>query len=123
MDYRQLVRMIAAGRVVIGATLTLAPGFAGGQWVGEVAQRKDAKVMIRAMGVRDLALGAGALQALSSGDPVRSWVLMGALSDVIDFTATALALRQLGARRALPVLAVAATAATIGALSADQLDD
>lgn len=122
MDYRQLVRMIAAGRVVVGASLTLAPGFAGSQWLGDVARRPDAKVMIRAMGVRDMALGAGAIKALESGDPVRTWVLLGALSDVVDFAATALALRHLGARRAVPVLVVAATAATIGALAADKLD-
>lgn len=122
MDYRQLARMIAAGRVVIGATLTLAPGLAGGQWVGDVAKRGDAKVMIRGLGVRDLALGAGTLQALDAGDPARTWVVMSALSDVVDFAATALALRHLGARRAVPVLVVAATAATVGALSADRLD-
>ena len=122
MDYRQLVRMLAAGRVVVGATLTLAPGFAGGQWIGEVAKRPEAKVMIRAMGARDMALGAGALKALESGEPARTWVLMGALSDAVDFVATAVTLRRLGARRALPVLIVAATAATLGAIAADQLD-
>ncbi len=122
MDYRQLVRSLAAGRIAVGTALTLAPGFAGGQWLGPAAKTPEVKVIIRAMGVRDLALGAGTLHAIEAGEPAKTWVLMGALSDAVDLAATAIAIRRLGVRRALPVMVVAATAATLSVLASDQLD-
>jgi hypothetical protein len=122
MDYRQLMRMLAAGRIAVGSTLVLLPGVAGSQWIGDAARGRDVKVVIRAMGVRDLALGAGTLQALDGGEPVRSWVLMSALSDLVDFGATAVAMRRIGLRRALPVMVIAAVSAGLGALASEQLD-
>lgn len=122
MDYRQLVRMLAAGRVVVGAALVVLPGVAGSQWVGPTAHEAETKVFARALGVRDLALGLGTLNALDKGEPVRSWVQLGGLSDAVDFAATAIALRRIGARRALPLMVVAATAATLSVLAQNELD-
>lgn len=122
MDYRQLVRTLAAGRIFIGTTLVLFPGFAASQWIGSSARETEVKVLTRAMGVRDLALGAGTLQALETGESARSWVLMGALSDAVDLVATGVAIRRIGLRRALPVMAVAATAVAVSVTAADRLD-
>ena len=122
MDHRQLMRMLAAGRIAIGASLVLLPGFAGGRWIGDASRKGEVKLIIRAMGVRDLALGAGTLHALDNGEPARSWVLMGALSDLVDLGATTLAIRSIGLRRALPVMVVAAAAAGAGALASEELD-
>jgi hypothetical protein len=122
MDYRQLVRGLAAGRVVVGMSLLLAPGLIGAGWVGDVARRREVKVIIRAAGIRDLALGLGTLQALTNGDPARTWAVMGGLSDAVDLGATALVARRIGLRRALPVIVAAAAAVTITALATDDLD-
>ncbi len=122
MDHRQLVRSLAAGRIAVGAALTIAPGFAGRSWIGPTASQPEVKVMTRAMGVRDLALGAGTLHAIESGEPAKTWVLLGAASDAVDFAATVIAIRRLGLRRALPVMVVAATAATFGFLASDHLE-
>jgi len=114
MDYRQLVRGINTGRVVVGAVAVVAPGFAGRRWIGDAARLPEVKVMARAFGARDLALGLGTLQALDADAPSESWVTLGVLSDAVDLVATAFAIRTLGLRRALPVMAVAAGAAAAG---------
>ena len=122
MDYRQLVRALAAGRVVVGGALLIAPGAAGARWIGDAARRPEVKVMARAFAVRDLALGIGTLQALDHDGPAEPWVTAGMLSDAVDLAATTLALRALGLRRALPVMAVAAGAAAAGYLARTQVD-
>jgi hypothetical protein len=122
MDHYQLVRAIAVGRVAVGASLIALPGVAGRQWIGDAASDRRTKVIIRAFGVRDLALGAGTLQALDTGQPARPWVVMGAVSDVVDLAATAVAIRALGARRAVPVMLVAAGAAIGGLLASEHVD-
>jgi hypothetical protein len=122
MDHRQLVRMLAVGRLVLGGTLLLAPQAAGGRWLGPVSADRGAKVAIRGLAARDLAIGAGTLQALGEGQPVRGWALAGGIGDLADAAATVLAWRTLGIRRALPTLVVAATASAVSLTSANHLD-
>lgn len=122
MDHRQLVRSLAAGRVVVGAALLVAPGVVGERWIGDAARNPAVKVFSRALGVRDLALGLGTLTALERGEPVRTWVQLGILADAVDAVASVLAIPAIGARRAVPVLAIAGGAAATGAASVDRLD-
>ncbi len=122
MDHRQLARALAYGRITLGAALVVAPGTAGRPWIGEVARQPAVKVFSRALGVRDLALGVGALEALDGDAPVRPWVTMAMISDLVDLVATGLAIRSLGARRALPVMIVAAAGAAAGYAARDQVD-
>lgn len=122
MDYRQLVRMLATGRVAVGGALTLFPGFAGSLWIGPAAKDPAVKVIIRAMGIRDLALGAGLLKALSSGEPTRSWALLGGTSDVVDAAATVRAAGSIGVAKALPTIFVASGSAIAHLTAANQLD-
>ncbi len=122
MDYRQLLRQASAGRIIAGAALMLAPGLAGQLWIGDAARQPGAKVAVRALGIRDLALGAGTMQALGSGAPPRPWALAGAAADRVDSVGTLLALRRIPPRRALAVVAVAAASAALHLLAADQLD-
>jgi hypothetical protein len=122
MDYRQLLRALSFGRIGVGTALLVAPGAAGRRWIGDAARLPEVKVIARAFGVRDLALGIGTLQALDAEASPRTWVSMGVLSDAADLVATTLAIRRLGLRRALPVMVVAAGAATLGYLAQDQVD-
>lgn len=122
MDERQVTRFLGYGRVVIGTALVLAPGWAGGRWFGPAASEPAVKAAVRALGVRDAVLGAGAVHALDTGRPVQTWVQAGAVSDVVDAVATLLAIRQIGARRAIPAIAVAGTAAVLGARIANNVD-
>jgi hypothetical protein len=122
VDYRQIVRLLAFGRIAVGASFLLAPSFAGGQWIGEGASLPTTKLFIRAMGIRDLALGAGTLQALTNGEPARTWVALSATSDAVDATATALAIRSIPLRKSIPALLVAGGSAVVGALAIERLD-
>jgi hypothetical protein len=122
MDFRQIVRMLAAGRVAIGASLVVLPGFAGGFWIGAAAKDPRTKVMIRAMGIRDLALGAGLLRALDRGEPAKGWAMLGAASDAVDVAATAAGARSIGLLKAIPTIAVAATSAVAHTAALDELD-
>ncbi|MCU0271083.1 MAG: hypothetical protein MUF83_20905 [Acidimicrobiales bacterium] len=120
MDNRFVLRSIAAGRVVVGTSLVVLPGTVGATWVGDSAHEPATKVFARALGVRDLALGLGALQALETGQPVRQWAVMGMVSDAVDLTASLLAIRRIGLRRALTVAVIAGSAI---ALAANALED
>ena len=122
VDHRQLLRTISAGRVIVGATLVLLPGTTVSRLVGPLAREPGVKVLIRALGVRDLAIGAGTLHALANGEPARDWGLAGAAGDLMDGVAALLAIRTLGARRALPLIAVAKIAALASYTAAQHID-
>jgi hypothetical protein len=98
------------------------PGTSAGTWIGPVAKDPAVKVMVRAMGARDLAIGAGTMHALGEGSPARMWSLAGAASDLVDAVATLLAFRHLGARRAIPVVLIAASAAVAGYVASEHVD-
>ena len=73
MEAREIALSQARGRMVVGAALLLAPGWAGRRWIGEPAGHPAVKVLTRALGVRDLAIGLGAVIALDRGVPARGW--------------------------------------------------
>jgi hypothetical protein len=110
-----VVRVIAAGRVLIGAVLFAAPDLVATSWVGDDARTDGARVVVRALGARDAALGAGTLAA--AGDPaqLRRWLLASSAADAADFVAT-LAGPRTPARTA--VLGIAAAAAATGVIAA-----
>ena len=76
--------------MAVGAAFVVAPGLAGRLWVGRDATRPAAKVLARAFGVRDLALGLGVVIAIDRGAPVRGWLEGSAMSDAVDFCASLL---------------------------------
>jgi hypothetical protein len=88
---RDLALSHARSRMVVGAALVLVPGLAARSWIGEDAQRPAVKVLARALGVRDAALGLGIAVALDRGTPVRGWLEAAAASDGVDLAATLLA--------------------------------
>jgi hypothetical protein len=90
MEPREMAIAQARGRIAVGAAFLLAPGLAGRTWVGEDAARPSAKLLSRAFGARDLALGLGVVIAIDRGAPVRGWLEASALSDAADCVATTL---------------------------------
>ena len=63
------------------------PQVAGG-WIGRDARRTGTQVAVRALGVRDFALGAGVVMAADSPADLRRWLVLGSLSDAMDFAAS-----------------------------------
>jgi hypothetical protein len=88
MDPKSAGRILAFGRVAIGAALIVAPEKVLTPWIGRDGSSAGAGVVGAAMGARDLALGAGQLASLRSGDGVRSWMLAGVFCDLIDLVGT-----------------------------------
>jgi hypothetical protein len=69
VDVVTLARGLAVNRIAYGVGLVLAPSLYARSWVGSDAAGKDTtKLLARALGARDLALGAGGLLALRAGD-------------------------------------------------------
>jgi len=123
MDHRHAARLLAVGRMGAGALLLVAPGRAGGAWAGPEASRPATKLFIRALGIRDLALGVGLFRALDAGDPqARTWLDWGAASDAVDAAATLLAFGSLPARGRLGILGLAVGATAVAVAARDGLD-
>ena len=91
-------------------------------WIGSDAARRPVKVLARAFGARDLAIGLGVVIALDRGTPVRGWIEAGALSDVIDTCASTLAGSSIHPAIRLPAIAIGATSALAGAQLANEFD-
>jgi hypothetical protein len=106
---------VAAGRVAIGVVALAAPPLIGRPWVAEAADSTEGRVLARALGGRDLALGLGALAALGRrSTAARAWIGLAAVADTCDAVTTAVAWRELPASKWL-VAASAAGAAAVGA--------
>jgi hypothetical protein len=89
---RNLAMGLAAGRIGVGAAMLVKPEQAIRGWIGHrAASYGGTQTVTRACGARDLSLGAGALAALLSGKDARDWVVAGALADLADFVASAVA--------------------------------
>jgi hypothetical protein len=116
VDAVALGRLIAAGRVAIGATLVLAPSVFP-RLVAGSAVRQDVIALARIAGARDLSMGVGALLAArhDATPELRRWVAASAFADAVDAVAVA---RSDGFRPLARLAAVAAgtSAAVLGAL-------
>ncbi len=112
LDERSVAKAIAAGRMALGASYSLAPGLALRLWPAKGSHTDPAaRFLARSTGVRDLAIGVGTLFALQKDAPVRGWLEAGALADAGDAVAVVLGARHLPRARA--VLAFAAAAGTV----------
>jgi hypothetical protein len=120
MEAREVALWHARGRQLVGAAFVLLPGLAGSAWIGSDARRRPVKVLARAFGVRDLAIGLGTVIALDRGTPVRGWIEAGVLSDAIDTAASLLAGSSIPPAIRWPCVALGAGSAALGARLAPQ---
>jgi hypothetical protein len=115
---------LAVNRVAMGARFALWPRATGPTWVGRrAAGRSGVQVLARAVGARDVGLGAGALAALASGDleAARGWMAAHAIADGTDLAATLAAARRLPAAPAAFALGMAAASTAVAVWSAATL--
>jgi hypothetical protein len=116
---RHSATAIAAARTAIGVVALASPALVGRPWVGAVTDGAGGRVLARALGGRDLALGLGALAALrqqqpGSGNVAGLWVGMAAIADSFDVLATAAAWDELPSLTRWLVAASAGGAAVAG---------
>jgi hypothetical protein len=120
MSPRDIGRIAAAGRVLVGSALTLAPA-SGAGWIGEESSRRPVTVYTRALGIRDAAIGAGALTAGDS-EKLRPWIIAGIAADIVDLAATLEARDELPGLGRQVVPFIAGGSALLGAWLLTQLD-
>ena len=106
-------RALAAGRIVVGASLLAAPGLAA-HWAGDDALSPGAQLITRALGARDAALGLGTLATAGDGPGFRRWLLLSSAVDAADLASTLAGPRSAG-RTAVIALAAAATVTGLAA--------
>lgn len=110
---------LGAVRTLLGLVATASPSLVARPWIGgEAAELFGNRVLGRALGGRDLALGLGLLATAAKGGPTRAWVEAGVLSDLIDAGITVAAAPRLPATGRWLVLGSAAGAACVGVAAA-----
>jgi hypothetical protein len=112
---------LGVSRTLFGAGNVVQPqATARANWIGRAAKKPGAQVMIRAQGMRDIALGGGAVRAAArgSGPELRAWMVAHTASDLTDLVATWAARDDLPKRRARFAITVAAISAVAGAVAA-----
>jgi hypothetical protein len=117
---KTLAAALALNRTAFGVNYLLRPEQARTSWIGRAARKPGAQVMIRSQGVRDVALGAGALRALARGDAreLRAWMVGHTVCDLADLVVTALARGDLPERRARLAMAIAGASTLVGGAAA-----
>ena len=114
---------VAAGRIAFGLGFMLMPGLTGKLWIGGDASRPAVKVLTQAIGARDLAMGMGALMAMSQGKPARGWMEGIALTDAADFVWGVIARDRIPPVARMALLALAGGSAAQAAYAATGVDD
>jgi len=126
MDTRTGIALLSAGRIAAGTGLLGATRKTASGWLGRgTTTIPGGRVAVRAVGGRDVGIGAGALGALAaeaSDEELTRWLIVGTVGDVVDGIATLASGRRSTAAMASAGLAFGAAAAGIAlavALSRD----
>ncbi|HYI98659.1 MAG TPA: hypothetical protein VEX36_03115 [Thermoleophilaceae bacterium] len=88
IDVPTASRLFASGRLAYGSGLVASPGRFAGIWIGDDAKRPATQIAVRALGVRDAALGAGIVATADDSRRLRPWLVAAAVSDLVDLVAT-----------------------------------
>jgi hypothetical protein len=114
-------RIMAGGRVLLGAALLAVPEQASRPWLGDVSATGGGRVAVRALGIRDLLLGAITLHTLSHPQVGPRWVQACALADAVDAVATFAEREQLPTVGAWGTVALAGGSTVAGLVIAGRL--
>jgi len=97
-------------RVGFGIFATSSPELLGRTWIGDESANPGAGVILRALGFRDIALGAGLTESALRGDP-RTWLAVTMLSDLGDVAATVIGRDRIDSRGVVMTSALAGSGA------------
>jgi len=121
LETRQIALVIARARAVNGLVMLLLPGLVARALFGRAGSNAIARAMLRLVGVRDLALGIGAITTVKEGTMDAEWVGMGAVADAVDAAVTLLTPGL--PKRTRLVAIVGGSAGLVGILTARALAD
>ncbi|HEX8083810.1 MAG TPA: hypothetical protein VF529_05930 [Solirubrobacteraceae bacterium] len=114
MNPRDAARALAFGRIAFGAAAVLAPRLAAGGWVGADGRTSGATVLTRALGARDVLMGAMVLHTIDNPEVAPRWLSATAACDAVDLAATAATRDDLPTAKATMGMLVAGTGAAAG---------
>lgn len=115
---RRLTAAWGALRIGLGATALLVPRTASAVWVGPAPPEPARLVLGRALGGRDIALGAGTVANAMTGRSTVAWIVASGGADAADAAATLAAWRRLPPwGRVVVILASAGSTATAAVLA------
>jgi hypothetical protein len=116
---RLLATVLSFGRFLFGVAFIAEPKLMDRAWIGKQARLPGAQLLARAVGARDLALGAGGLQALTRDDgSAAPWLAAASVCDAVDFGATLAAGRRIPSDARNGVLAIASVFSVLSAAAA-----
>jgi hypothetical protein len=117
---KTLATALGVNRALFGVSYLLRPDQARTSWIGRAARKPGARVMIRSQGVRDVALGGGALRAVVRGSApeLRAWMVAHTVSDLADLVVTWAARKDLPTRRARLAMTIAGASVLVGGAAA-----
>ncbi len=121
VDPMATVRTLAIGRTAVGIVALLAPKLIGRVFLGSLVDAPGGTAAVRTIGVRDVALGAGALIADRRGRPLRGWIEAGVLVDALDAAVAVFAGKGLPMLSRVLLLLIGGGAATSGIIAASTL--
>jgi hypothetical protein len=107
MDNEQAIRSLAGVRMAIGTSAWATPRLAGKAFGLDADGNPQSPYLARLFGIRDLALGIGALT--TTGESRRRWLALGLLCDAADAAAGVMAGRA-GYLPKVPTVLVTGTA-------------
>lgn len=122
MSARDLARVLAAGRVAIGAGLLVAPRLSLAVWIGRDAAAGAVSAPGRALGIREVVLGGLALHVADRPRVGARMLRALALCDAVDALATLAVRRSLAPASVAAISAIALPAAAAQLWVAAQLD-
>jgi len=111
--HRSLTVGYGLARVGLGLVVLAVPEVVGRTWIGDEADSPPTKVVLRALGVRDLALGAGTVVGASSPD-VNVWLATCALADAGDVASTIVGRDSIPKRGVITTVVAASAGAIAG---------
>jgi hypothetical protein len=79
---------VLGARIAYGAVLAVAPASVTRRWLGPAVDHPPTQVALRALGVREILLHAGAVAAAARGGPLRPWLAASMAGDLSDVAAT-----------------------------------
>src|SRR2546430_13755222 len=92
---RAQVRVLGMLRAVVGGAMVLAPATSMRFWIGEERKAFGTRLVTRALGMREIAIGVGTILAVDHDAPVRGWLEAGGLIDSSDAFTTPLSYPKL----------------------------
>lgn len=109
---------VGVARALTGLVLLAAPGTGAKAWIGRSSPQTD--YLVRAVGARDLTIGAGVLLAMRGDESARPWLLASAVADASD---AAFGATMLSGDRRIKTVVMAGGFAALGFATARLLDE